>query len=113
MKVVIKNPGEEPYFTDIENSLSELQRSVGGYIETVTIAKDMTIICNEDGRLLEMPYNCNICGVDFVGPIIFAGVDGDEFCDIPASPDEFRRIFKKLFRNLIKPDPIEGGENND
>ena len=36
MKVIIKEPGQRPRETEIENSLSALQQAVGGYIETVT-----------------------------------------------------------------------------
>ena len=50
MKVIIKEPGQRPRVTEIENSLSELQQAVGGYIETVTLAEDCCIICNEEGR---------------------------------------------------------------
>lgn len=32
-----------------------------------------------------MPHNCIYEGVDFVGPILIVGVNGDEFCDSPMS----------------------------
>lgn len=44
MKVIIKEPGQRPRVTEIENSLSALQEAVGGYIETVTFAEDCCII---------------------------------------------------------------------
>ena len=82
MKVIIKEPGQRPRVTEIENSLSELQQAVGGYIETVTLAEDCCIICNEEGRLQGLPYNLTFCGVSFVGTILFVGVAGDEFADL-------------------------------
>lgn len=82
MKVIIKEPGQRPRVTEIENSLSELQEAVGGYIETVTFAEDCCIICNEEGRLQGLPYNLTFCGVSFVGTILFVGVAGDEFADL-------------------------------
>lgn len=51
MKVIYKAPGCAPEPRDIPNTLEELQATVGGYIETVTIATDAAIICNEEGRL--------------------------------------------------------------
>lgn len=33
--------------------------------------------------MMGLQYNCNLLGIDFVGPIIFAGVDGDKFSDVP------------------------------
>lgn len=83
IKVVIKEPGKYPYMAKISNTLEALQQIVGGYIETVTFCSDMVIICNEEGRLRGLPHNVNFCGVDFCGPIIFAGVDGEEFTDVP------------------------------
>ena len=84
MKVIYKAPGCAPEPRDIPNTLEELQATVGGYIETVTIATDAVIICNEEGRLQGLPHNCRIFGVDFVGPILIAGVDEDEFTDLDA-----------------------------
>ncbi len=34
-----------------------------------------------------LPYNCDICGVSFVGPIIFVGIDDEEFTDVPKPID--------------------------
>lgn len=82
MKAIIKEPGQRPRETEIENSLSALQQAVGGYIETVTLAEDCCIICNEEGRLQGLPYNLTFCGVSFVGTILFVGVLGDEFADL-------------------------------
>lgn len=84
MEVIIKKPGSPAYLEDIPNTLEELQRIVGGYIETVTLATDAVIICNEEGRLRDLPYNCELFGVPFVGTIIIAGVSADEFTDVPA-----------------------------
>lgn len=86
MKALIKNPGDESFREIIiPNKLSLLQQMVGGYIETVTISTDACVICNEDGRVEGMPYNCEFCGINFVGPILIVGVDGDEFTDAPMS----------------------------
>lgn len=82
MKVIRKKPGCEPEVIDIDNTLKALQTEVGGYIETVSIA-DVVIICNEEGRLCGLPYNCRFVGVDFVGTILVVGRDRDEFCDVP------------------------------
>ncbi|MEE0119889.1 MAG: DUF3846 domain-containing protein, partial [Agathobaculum butyriciproducens] len=56
MKAIRKEPGCAPELIDIYNTLKALQTEVGGYIETVTIASDAVVICNEEGALLGMPY---------------------------------------------------------
>ena len=96
ISVIIKQPGRVPYKTAISPSLKNLQATVGGYIEAVTLASDLVVICNEEGRFMGLPHNCEVCGVDFVGTIVFLGVSGEEFADIPVGFQEF----KKLFRNL-------------
>lgn len=81
--VILKKPGQKAEIVAIENSLEAMQKAVGGYIETVTVLPHLTVVCNEEGLLLDMPYNCEVFGIPFVGPVIVAGVDGDEFCSMP------------------------------
>lgn len=83
MKAIRKKPGCAPEIIEVENTLKALQREVSGYIKTVTIASDAVIICNEEGRILGLPDNCRVCGVDFVGTVLIVGTKGDEFCDVP------------------------------
>lgn len=82
MRVIYKAPSGKPEIRDIPNTLEELQESVGGYIESCTFATNAAVICNEEGRLRGLPYNCRFLGVDFVGPILIVGIDGDEFADL-------------------------------
>lgn len=98
IKVLIKDPGKKPRSVSISHRLENLQKIVGGYIETVTFAEDLVIICNEEGRLQGLPYNCDICGVSFVGTIIFAGINGDEFADVPMSYSEAKEILPQLWK---------------
>lgn len=83
MKAIRKKPGCTPEIIEVDNTLKALQTEVGGYIETVTIASDVVVICNEEGVPLGMPYNCRFVDVDFVGPILVVGRNKDEFCDVP------------------------------
>lgn len=84
--VVIKRPGEDPVVEPLfENTLEAFQSEVGGLIETVTIAKDLVLVCNEEMRILKLPYNGNVFGVDFYGTVIAVGVKGDEFASLKAS----------------------------
>ena len=99
ISVIIKHPGQKPYHTNISDTLENLQKTVGGYIETVTIATDAALICNEEGRLRGLPYNFSFGTVDFVGTVIFAGVNGDEFADFPLSFQEFKQTFHALFED--------------
>ena len=97
IRVFTKRPGCPPRSVWVTNSLKNLQNAVGGYIETVTLTADLVVICNEEGRILGLPHNCEICGVDFCGDIIIAGVRGDEFADVPVGIKELRRMFPRLW----------------
>ncbi|MBQ6846811.1 MAG: DUF3846 domain-containing protein [Oscillospiraceae bacterium] len=97
INIYIKEPGKELRRIEIENTLESLQELVGGYIEAVTVASDMAIICNEEGRLLGLPYNCEILGEAFVGPILFVGVSGEDFADAQAKLGTMKWLFPGMF----------------
>ena len=101
LSVIVKRPGSKPYHTYISDSLENLQNFVGGYIETLTFFEDMAVICNEEGRLRDLPYNCEVLGVEFVGDIIFVGINGDEFDDIPIDFKTFKILFQDLFEEVV------------
>ena len=82
MKALCLRPGQPAEIIEIDNTLQALQAAVGGYIETVTIADDLCLICNEEGRLLGLKESAQICGTQFVGPILFVGINGEEFCGL-------------------------------
>lgn len=84
IRVYLKRPGEK-HFTPgvIPNTLEGLQQAVGGYIETLTLPGNVVAIFDEEGRLKHLPYNFSVMGIDLVGPVILAGVDGPEFADAP------------------------------
>ena len=84
--VVIKRPGEAAYVEPLfENTLEAFQKEVGGYIEAYTVAEDLALICNDEGRLRGLPYNLTVLGEHFVGTVIAVGVKGEEFASIHGS----------------------------
>ena len=101
MKVIIKRPcdqfGEE---ATIPNTLEALQEAVGGYIETVTLDNGVVLICNEEGKLRDMPYNFThrqMFGAiplqyPIFGTVIACGAEGDEFADIPIDFNEWKAL---------------------
>lgn len=81
--IVKKEPGQPAQVVPgFDNTLEAFQRAVGGYIETVTLASDLCLICNEEGRLRGLPYNTTVCGESFVGPVLAVGVKGEEFSSV-------------------------------
>ena len=97
IKAFAKRPGQPPRSVWVTNSLKNLQTYVGGYIEAVTLTSDCAVICNEEGRILGLPHNCNVAGIDFVGDILFVGIKGEEFADMPIDFAAFKKMFKSLW----------------
>ena len=95
MQVVRKKPGEMPELIRIENTLEALQKEVGGYIETFGLASDAVLVCNEEGKLLGLPYNITLFGEPFVGTILIAGDGGEELASVP-EPDFWMKQLEEL-----------------
>ena len=72
----------------VENTLRSLQELVDGPIECVTVTEDLAIVCNEEGRLRGLSPSASILRVQFVGPVAFVSVRGDEV--------------KRLVRQIVK-----------
>lgn len=108
IRAIIKRPDEQfGHVTNISCTLENLQRTVGGYIETVTFPgadpKDtFVIICNEEGRLRDLPYNFVLFVTDtrwmiwdpipLYGDIVVLGVDEDEFADCPLQLADWKKM---------------------
>lgn len=91
---IFKEPGKKPQLEPLfDNTLSSFQKAVGGYIEAVTITKDVVVICNEDGRIRGLEYNTSLSGFDFYGPIVVVGVKGDEFTSVEGELISFLLYF--------------------
>lgn len=99
---VTKRPGCAPRHVSIAGSLKNLQKIVGGYIETVTFstaAGTIVVICNEEGRWMGMEHCCTINGTEFVGDIAVVGADlsTGELADLPCSFAELKTLLPGLW----------------
>ena len=88
VKVIVKEPGKAPAELVIPNEYRAFQRLVCGYFETVRITSDLIALVDEKGLINDAVYNCRVAGHQLFGPIVFIGVDGDEFCDVPVGLKE-------------------------
>ena len=109
IKAIVKRPDEQfGYVTWISDSLENLQKTVGGYIETVTLDNGVVLICNEEGKLRDMPYNFTLRILPrvtmfevinelfgqckFFGTVIACGAEGDQLADIPIDIREWQSL---------------------
>ena len=91
IKILTLNPGEsELQVKEIDNTLKELQSIVGGYIEVVNIGNNCIIICNEEGKILNLKPNILFGNDVIVGTIIFSKFnDEGEFISLDDEDIEF------------------------
>ena len=93
IKVIIKRPDEKyGHVTHISARLENLQNTVGGYIETITVIKGVILICNEEGKLRDMEPNMWLNGDLIRGTIIICGQNGEDISDIPITLQQWRNI---------------------
>lgn len=96
IRAIIKRPDERyGHVAYISNTLANLQKIVGGYIETKTIGLGNVLIMNEEGKIKHLEPNLWIDGIVpdmIVGTVIVLGVDGEEFCDCPMEFDVWKMM---------------------
>lgn len=58
MQVVVVEPKKKPVVQDISSDLESMQKTVGGSIAAVyPFDEPVALICNEEGKLLNLPLN--------------------------------------------------------
>lgn len=90
MTVLLVEPNKYPEIKEIGTSLEDLQQAVGGNIEVMypTVAQDICLIVNEEGKLNGLPLNREIKDdydetMDIVaGSFLVTGVTEDSFCSL-------------------------------
>lgn len=94
LRVLVKRPGLPLRAEVVENTLRSMQNLVDGPIECVTVATDLAIVCNEEGRIRGLSPSATILGTQFVGPVAFVGVRGEDFMSIT-------RAGERLVRQIV------------
>lgn len=91
MRILIVEPFKRPYPADIEGSLESMQAVVGGLIEPIFIFEEpVALVCNEEGKLMNLPFNRPIFDdkgriADIIAGTFFlcyAPPDGDSFVSL-------------------------------
>ena len=90
MEVLLVEPGKEARMTEVSNDLRSLQSLVGGYIEaTYPFDDPVALVCNDEGKIMQMPLNRALRGEDgkiydaIAGPFFICGLGEDDFCSLP------------------------------
>lgn len=110
MKVLFVAPEEKPVVKEIGDSLHDMQEAVGGYIQALYPWRDeVALICNEEGKLLGLPFNRPLFDdqgnmIDIlVGSFFLCLVpnDSDQFLDFPDHlVEQYTQIFAPMYINV-------------
>ena len=100
ISVIIKDPDKNPRHVYISDSLENLQRTVGGHIQRMTIATDLVVLCDVDGPVNDKKYNCTLCGIQLFGTIVFCGINGTDYADMPGDYHTFKKYFPQLWKEV-------------
>lgn len=95
IKVLIVEPGKEPYEKIVENTLESLQNIVYGRIEMLEIEKGVDLILNEEGKLAGLPFNRYITNDMLCGTFIVAGEKNGETISLSNEMlDKYKEYFE-------------------
>jgi hypothetical protein len=81
IKILVKKPGKELEVREVEDKLKSYQEIVGGYIETIPVAENIILICNEEGILLDLPRNI-VNSHPFCGTVFFVRTEYENFVSL-------------------------------
>ena len=102
MRVLVVEPERRPEVREINDSLKEMQGIVGGLIQPIYLDDSVALVCNDEGRLMNLPANRGLRNKDGqMYDIVF----GTFFlCGAPADSDHFTSLtteqieqYQKLF----------------
>ena len=104
IRVLIVEPCKDPYPAEIPNTLESLQHHVGGLIQALYPFEDaVAIICNDEGKLLGLPWNCPLFDEDgnvydvIAGTFLVVGLTEDDFGSLT---EEQILKYTKMFRSF-------------
>lgn len=95
LKVLLVEPGQYPKQIEVEHTLANLQKLVGGDIEPVYPWKEpVCIVCNDEGKLNGSPLNRPLEDYDILaGSFFICGLGKGDFCSL--TPEQMQRYEEK------------------
>ena len=105
IKALVVEPMKPCYVQEFPASLEAMQKIVGGYIQAVyPFSEPVAVVCNEEGRILGLPFNRPLMdenGLPYdilCGTFFIAGVDGEHFASLT---EEQIEKYRSLYDNVI------------
>ena len=101
MQVVVVEPKKKPMVQDIDAGLESMQKIVGGSIQAIyPFAESVALICNEEGKLLNLSLNRALR--DDAGNV-YDIISGTFFlCAAPPDSDHFASLTDQQVKTYMK-----------
>lgn len=104
MTVLLIKPGMEPEVVDIDSGLESLQEAVGGDIAATYPYEDpVAIICNDNGKIMNLPLNRALRDENgeiydiIAGNFLIVGLTEENFGSLSDELiGKYRSLFKKI-----------------
>ena len=100
VQIVVVEPERRPEVREIEDSLTTMQQIVGGLIQPIYLDDSVSLICNDEGKLMNLPANRGLRDEDGqMYDIVF----GTFFlCGAPADSDHFTSLTQEQIEQYRK-----------
>ena len=95
IKVLKVEPMKHPEEVTLNNTLRALQAAVGVLIEIISLEDDVYLLCNEEGKLIDLPGNRRVGDDIIAGTFYVCGSDEDG--ELGSLPAEKMNYYEKLF----------------
>ena len=103
MRILVVEPEYKPEVREINDSLKEMQGIVGGLIQPIYLDDSVVLICNDEGKLMDLPANRGLrdengqmCDIIF-GTFFLCGApaDSDHFTSL--TPEQIERYRERFY----------------
>ena len=113
LKILVKRAGKEPTVETIEDTVKAKQNLVGGLIEVISYDQDILLICNEEGKLFNLPPNL-LFDYDYIaGDCFFVGDDYDNAGFKDLADEQIEDLKEMIKQRSIKYVHLEFENTND
>lgn len=103
MRILVVEPEHKPEVREINDSLKEMHGIVGGLIQPIYLDDSAVLICNDEGKLMNLPANRRLrdengqmCDIIF-GTFFLCGApaDSDHFTSL--TPEQIERYRERFY----------------
>ncbi len=95
IRILVVEPSREPKQLNVEHTLENLQKLVGGLIEYVELDYNTDLVCNEEGKLLSLELNRKLGNDIVAGTFLIVGQHNGE--TISLSKKQIKK-YREMFR---------------